>query len=333
MQRITFYERQIVESGLRCGKSHRGIAKSLGRDRRVVDKEIDRNSGDSSPYTAVVAQRIHEQRMRKKNRKKLEKPENGDLRAHVVERLRKQESPEQITGLLKNYPPVELNGKTVSHEAIYQYIYEGDGRYERLCQHLRRRHKKRKRRFSRKKRNSTVESKISIHQRPEVVRERLRYGDWESDTMEGTKKDKVCLSVQFERKSKLVRLHRIENKSAKETDIAIRTTIDSLPQYLFETMTFDNGGESALHTTLRNDHSIDTYHCDAYKSWQKGGVENVIGLVRQYIPKKIPISEFTGKDIHTIQERLNNRPRKSLNYLTPNQVIARETGEGGALEP
>ena len=322
MQRITYYERQIIESGVRCGKIHREIAKSLKRDRRVIDREIKRNNGECSKYTAVVAQRIADERQEKKHRKKLEKEEHADLRAYVVEKLRQEESPEQIAGVLKDQPPEHLQGKTISHESIYLYIYEGDGRFERLVQHLRRRHKKRQRRFSRKKQNNTIQSRISIHERPTIVDDRLRVGDWESDTMEGTKKDKVCLSVQFERRSKLVRLHRIENKSAQETINAIHATLDSLPEYLFKTMTFDNGTEGALHTTLRCEYGIHTYHCDAYCSWQKGGVENVIGLVRQYIPKKTPISTFSDDDIYAIQERLNNRPRKSPNYLTPNQVIA-----------
>jgi len=108
--------------------------------------------------------------------------------------------------------------------------------------------------------------------------------------------------------------------------MAIRDTIASLPQHLFKTMTFDNGGEGACHTKLRDDYMLQTYFCDAYASWQKGGVENINGLIREYIPKEAHLAEMTDEDIYAIQEKLNNRPRKGLNYLTPNQVIAAQVG-------
>jgi len=117
-----------------------------------------------------------------------------------------------------------------------------------------------------------------------------------------------------------------------ETEEAIRDSIISLPQYLWQSITFDNGTEGANHHRLKKDYWLKTYFCDAYKAWQKGGVENLNGLIRQYIPKGSDISKLTEDEIYAIQEKLNNRPRKSLNYLTPNQVIAQETGLGGAIE-
>jgi IS30 family transposase len=105
-----------------------------------------------------------------------------------------------------------------------------------------------------------------------------------------------------------------------------------LPQYLWQSITFDNGLEGANHYQLKHDYQLATYFCDAYAAWQKGGVENLNGLIRQYVPKGQDISQLTEDQIYAIQERLNNRPRKLLNYLTPNQVIAQETGLSGALE-
>lgn len=329
MQRITYFERLIIEVGIRCKKSVRSIAKSLNRDHRVIQREVRRNSGDCCPYTASVAQLIFEERVKKKNIKKLEKEENIDLKKYVVAMLKNDWSPDEIAGVLKKQPLSKLAGKTISYESIYQYIYEGEGRYENLYRHLRKGRPKRMRRKGRKCKKVCIPSKISIHERPNEINKKTVYGHWESDTVEGPRSAKTNLSVQYERKAMLARINKVKDKSADETENALRKGIDDLPGYLWQSITFDNGGESATHTKLRDDYNIQTYHCDAYASWQKGGVENLNGLIRQYIPKGKDISNFTDEQIYDIQERLNNRPRKSLNYLSPNQVLARITGEVG----
>lgn len=136
--------------------------------------------------------------------------------------------------------------------------------------------------------------------------------------------------MQYERKSMLVRLHLVMNRSAEETREAIMRSIESLPVELWKSLTFDNGGEGVCHVNLRRDFNLDTYFCDPFASWQKGGVENVNGLIRQYLPRTTNVSVLTDGDIHEVQERLNNRPRKSLDYLTPNEVIREQSG---ALNP
>lgn len=334
MQRITFFERQIIEVGLRTGKSVRAIARSLSRDHRVIQREIDRNTGDYSPYTAIVAQRIHKERQSKKNNHKLEKLENEDLKKYVIEKLNGDWSPEQIAGELKEQAPPGANGKTISYESIYQYIYEGEGRYQDLYSHLRKGRSKRQRRCGRKSKKVAIPGRISIDQRPQKINQKKEYGHWESDTLESGKKCKENMSVQYERKTQLLRLNKIKNKTAKETEKAIRKSLDTLPGHLRRSITFDNGKESVTHIKLREDYNIKTYHCDPYASWQKGGVENINGLLRQYLPKHADFSKLTDEDVYNIQEKLNNRPRKSLNYLTPNQVIAQViNNEGGAIEP
>jgi len=324
MQRITLIERQIIELGIRKGLSYRKIANHIKRDHSVVSREINRNTGNYLPYTASSAQRIAEQRARKTNRSKLEK--DKVLKDYVETQLKQDLSPQQIAGRLKSVKaPLELSGRTISHESIYQYIYTGEGRIGGLFLHLRRGKSKRQRKRSRKPKKVLIPQRISIHARSEEINEKRTYGHWESDTMV-QHKQKDCLSVQYERKSLSCRIHRICNKSSEETEYAIRESISSLPQWLFKSMTFDNGGEGACHTKLRDDYGIETYFCDAYASWQKGGVENINGLIRQYIPKKKDLSELTDQNIYEIQEKLNNRPRKQLNYLTPNEVLAMVMG-------
>lgn len=324
MQRITFYERQVIEAKLRQKRSHRHLALFLRRDRRVIDREVERNCGEVSPYTATTAQRIADQRERKRTRKKL--VQDPLLRAHVVTELRRDCSPEQIAGRLREQPArTPLAGKRICAETIYQYIYAGAGRFEYLYPHLRRQHHRRRRVHARTPKKALIPARISIHERPEEAAAKLRLGHWESDTAL-CRKQQSALSVQYERKSQLARLHKVGDRSAQETIAALRDTIASLPQDLFRTMTFDNGGEGAAHGTLRQDYGIGTYFCDAYAAWQKGGVENLNGLIRQYLPKDAALDAMTDQDIHAIQEKLNNRPRKSLHYLTPNEVIAHEVG-------
>lgn len=323
MQHITYYERQVIEVGLRKKQTLRAIARSLKRDHRVIAREVERNSGDYLPYTATSAQRIALRSERNRHRIKLE--HDTDLKTYVIAELAKDHSPEQIAGRLKNAPPPGLHGKKLCHETIYHYIYEGEGRYEYLYPHLRRGRPKRRKQRARKPRKSLIPERISIHERPEEVSVKRRFGHWESDTMV-CQKQTEALSTQYERKAQVLRLHKVADRSADETEYALRDTIASLPQDLFRSMTFDNGGEGACHVRLRNDYGIETYFCDAYASWQKGGVENVNGLIRQYIPKNANLTEMTDEEIYAIQEKLNNRPRKGLNFLTPNEVIASLVG-------
>lgn len=322
MQRLTQTEREFIEVWVRSHKRIRWMARQLGRDHSVVSRELKRNKGEQTPYTASVALRVAGERARKTNVRKLEK--YPKLREYVVKMLKEDWSPEQIAGRLEEQPPPELEGKSVSYEAIYNYIYKGPGRFERLYPHLRRGQKRRTKQRARKAKKTSIPERISIHERPEEVDARVVGGHWESDTVCGGIRP-PALSVQYERKTMLARIHKTRNKSADETENAIRKSIDSLPDYFWKTITFDNGSEGASHTNLRHDYDLMTYHCDPYASWQKGGVENLNGLIRQYVPKKADLTKYTHKQIQTIQEKLNNRPRKKLNYLTPNEMLALET--------
>ena len=134
-------------------------------------------------------------------------------------------------------------------------------------------------------------------------------------------KQKTALSVQSERKSKLIRMHKVMDKTAEETKNALVRTAESVPKDLFLTLTFDNGTENVEHVEIKREYDVDTYFCDPFASWQKGGVENANKLIRHYLPRKTDLNQLTDKDIYDIQEKLNNRPRRCLNYLSPNEVI------------
>lgn len=322
---ISYYERQKIAVRYRCGWGPRRIGRYLKRDHSVISREIKRNSKKNGVYDAEYAQDWANQRKKKTNQRMLVK--DKALAQWVIWRLRdNQWSPEQIAGILKNSPPEHLSGRSVSHEAIYSWIYADQ---QWLYKYLRR--KKIMYRQKRKSRTSRIQIpfRTPIHVRPAAVNLRRQIGDWESDTMVFSKQ-KTALSVQYERKSMLVRIHKVENRGADETLEAIKLSIDSLPPDSFQSITFDNGLEASRHFEL----NIPTYFCDPYSSWQKGGVENMNGLIRQYLPRSTDLSTLTRKQIYDIQERLNNRPRKSLNYKTPNQAFWGSTSlQSGALNP
>ena len=327
---LTRYEREQIEYYLRLKMGLRVIAKRLGRNHAVISREIRRNSKLGERYSAHVATEFEGRRHRRRKGRKLEK--DPLLHDYVVGKLRGGWAPHAVAGRIKEYSPPELRGKMVSHEAIYGYIYEGEGRWEGLYRHLPYKRRSRRKQGKRKHRKTIIPERISIHLRPREVEGRETVGHWESDTVIYSKQ-KPVLSVQIERVSKLARIHRAPNKTAEETEHAIRRTVESLPGELFKTMTFDNGSEGANHRVIRDEYNIATYFCDPYKSWQKGSVENVNGIVRRFLPRKTNLSAMTDREIYDIQETINNTPRKSLGYRTPNEVITQYLQRGGALLP
>ena len=315
---LTSHERERIEYYLRLKCGIREIGRRLGRDHSVVSREVRRNKGCRTRYTARIAATIEGRRRHRRKGRKLEK--DPRLHDYVVSELRRGMSPDVIAGCMRLLPVPWLKGKTVSHESIYRYIYDGEGRHEglyRLLVHHRPRRQRHGRRRSRQK--LLIPERISIHARAEEVMERKTFGHWESDTVIYSKQ-RAVLSVQIERVSRLLRFHRAQNKSAEETEHAIRKTVESMPTGAFTTMTFDNGTEGARHGIIRDEYGIRTYFCDAYASWQKGAVENVNGIIRRFIPKTKDLSALSDREIHEIQERINDTPRKCLGYRTPNYV-------------
>lgn len=329
MQVLTFVQRQWIEFFNNKGQGPRKIARQIKRDHTVVLRELKRNTKPGKKYSAITAQKLADLKAKKTNKRKLDK--DRDLHDYVVEQIREGWSPDEVAGKLRDDPPEYLKGRRISYEAIYDYIYNGEGKWEGLYHHLRKKHKTRRKKCGRKTQKVAIPERISIHLRPEVINGRKREGDWETDSMK-FKKQKVGLSVQYERKLMLARLHKIKNLTMEETEAALSKSIKSLPTELFKSITWDNGKEGICHTRIRDSHDIDTYFCDPYSSWQKGGVENLNGLIREYLPRGTNMSKITDEDVYRIQEKLNNRPRKKLRYKSPNQMLAAVTNQlTGAL--
>lgn len=311
--RLSYKERLIIETEVKAGRGVREIARLLGRNHSVISRELKPDKDQNFlPYAAKRAELRCERKARHGRRRKLDKDQL--LRTFVVSKLTLDWSPEQIVGRLRESPPRNLRNISIAVETIYQFVYAlergEDGRL--LYHHLRRAQPKRIRHYSRKQAARKIPDRVSIHRRPALV----GYGHWETDTVFGRAHQPI--SVQYEKKSQLVRLHKLANQTAVENREAIQDTLESLPRKWRQTMTFDNGTENYEHNKL----GLKTYFCDRYSAWQKGGVENMNRLIRQYIPKKSDLDKLTPRQIHDIQERINNRPRKGLKYLTPNEILA-----------
>lgn len=322
MSNLTFFDRERIEFYHHLkGFSLRDIAKIIGRDVSVVSREIGRHKPQFSPYSAELAQRAAKRKAHFTNKKKLDKCEL--LKEYVEEKIEHDLSPEQIAGRLKNHPPDELKAsqyKTICMEVIYQHIYQNEDK-PFLYKHLRRHQSRRQKRGKRKERTLIIPDRTSIKERPKVIETKKRYGDFESDTLCG-QQGHEAVSVAYERKSMAAFLEKLATKEAEETAQAISRTIENLPDDFAKSFTLDNGTENFKHTEIKNNYQIETYFCDPFKAWQKGGVENINGLIRQYIPKGADMTKIDQNYLKEIQEKLNNRPRKSLGYLTPNEVLS-----------
>lgn len=317
MKRLTKYEREQIACMNTQGLKVREIARKIGRDHSVISRELKRNCGQLSEYEAEKAQHFAERRAKKTNVRKIAKHER--LKWYIRARLREKWSPEQIAGRLKNHPPKGLEGLYVSHESIYQWIYAESPEGEPWLYHsLRRKHYSRRMKQGRKKRSQVqIKELVPISERPEL----RGVGHLEADSIVG-KGHKSGLSVHFERSMLLLRIHHLDTLKAEETRDSLIATIEDLPPRFVKTITFDRGSETALHHTLRTPYKLQTFHCDPYCPYQKGGVENANGLIRQYYPKGTDFRLVTPEQVQDVEHALNNRPRKKLDFKTPNEMLS-----------
>lgn len=328
MERITYADRQLIERYLKMKKKKKWIAQWLKRDYSVIKREINRNSGDYLPYSADSAQRIADHRARKTNVRKLDK--DPVLKEYVVDRISSGEwSPEQIAGVLKEHAPPGVK-HTVSHESIYQYVYQDqNARMMKLWQKLKTRRRDRHPKGSRKNRPVELKDRVSIHSRPKEVDDKKRYGDWETDLVI-SHQGSQAIQVIYERKMNYCLMRRVKNKKAEEFESVLQYAHEERTDLPWQSITRDNGGENALHHQTRDLFNLPSYFCDPYCSWQKGGIENCNKLIRWYFPKKTKFENISDEQLAEVERKLNDRPRKGLNYLSPNQVLS-QLHKKGAL--
>jgi IS30 family transposase len=301
--RITKQERCLIEMGIRAGNSRRSIAVKIGRPTKTVSEEIQRNGG----YLRYYAAKAHYERT-KSNRIGYSKIDSNPLLAKYIRRkLIEKWSPEVIAGRWKK----ENVGSKITHESIYRWIYkQNDDLYLSLPR------KKKKRGLKPQRNKLKIPNRTSIHQRPVNINDRSEVGHYESDLVfqQGNKSQNILSIV--ERKSRMIMLKKNQSKHS-EVVIGALKDIKSKSEYAIKTVTFDNGSEFANHSDL----GIDTYFCDPGSPWQKGGIENVNGIVRQYIDYRIDANDINQQMLDSVANMINNKPRKILGFLTPNEAI------------
>lgn len=312
MSHFTLVERKTLEKLLKNKISYEKIGRVIEKVKSSISDEIKNNSADGR-YDAEIAHiKAVQRREQKTKRTKLEI--SAGLKKYVIQKLSGDWSPEQISGELRR----QANGKNViSHETIYQFIYSDEGRRLKLWLHLRHRKKPKRVHWGSRKRRIIIPERVSIRERPSYINLREDFGHYEGDLMIFS--DGKALAVFVERVTRKTFAILNDNKSAVEMELALHELISSAGQINIKSITFDNGGENVCHAKVRLDYEkqFDTYFCDPYCSWQKGSVENMNKLFRQYLPRNISTEKLTQDYVDEVVAKLNSRPRKKLGYSTP----------------
>ena len=290
------------------GLLQKDIAFILGFSAPTISRELKRNAGKRGRYTLGA----HKLALKRRDNKS--KPRISASQWEMVEGyIQLDFSPEQIADWLKRWKLLNI-----SHEWIYQYIHNDKQRGGDLHKHLRCKKKNRKR-YGGVRNNQSLCDRVSIEDRPKIVNNRRRYGDWEVDTVIGRQGGKVLVTL-VERKSKLSIIGLSINKTAQAVKDTLVRLLSSLSSYV-HTLTYDNGSEFAQHKEV--DEALDSqgYFARPFCSGDRGLNENTNGLIRQYLPKRSSFDDVPESKIEWIMERLNNRPRKTLKGRTPNEVF------------
>ncbi|MEI2637490.1 MAG: IS30 family transposase [Microthrixaceae bacterium] len=313
MSHLTAADRGKIEILLQQHYTNKQIAYKLGRSPSTVGREVKKGLDGSSVYHAWIAQVAYEaNRRRSKQIPKLDHPANHRLRGWIVACLQKGWDPSMICGRLK----AEGFGMVVCAETIYSWIYSSAyGTTEKLYQYLRFGKKRRTKHKGRSGHKSKIPNRVSIHDRPQIVAEKSRLGDWEGDSVLYTHKH--AINTVNERVSSLVAFTKLTRKTAPETAEAV---ITKLSQYVAHTITFDNGSEFTQHGKITDTLGIPVYFADPYSSWQRGANENINRQLRAYLPKRSDIRDLTQEELDNIAWELNNKPRRRLQWHTPQEV-------------
>lgn len=304
------------------GFSDADIARDIGVHRATVGREKRRNttSGPAGKrYYYHLAQELAEKRQKERGRRRSRM--TTALAKFIELKIKVGWSPQQISGWLK-YRQDKL--PAISHERIYQHVWNDKFDGGKLHRHLRHggRRWRRYRWLGRKaRRYGPIPDRVDIDQRPAIVEKKDRVGDWELDTMIGSKRRGVLVSM-VERGSKFLRLALVHEPKSETVARAIESSLAKDSKKVL-TMTMDNGWEFAKHREFGARLKADTFFAKPYSAWQRGLNEHTNGLVRQYFPKATDFTTLSADDVQKVEERLNNRPRAVLGFRTPLEVFSR----------
>jgi IS30 family transposase len=306
-------ERDTIAYKHARGVSLGEIAQALGRSKSTISRELRRNKAPVyDVYLANRAQQRATARQSEAHRQPRLKSEG--IRRYVRRKLMIGWSPEQIAGRL----PIDHPDLSISHEAIYQYLYDRDvRRQEDLVPYLTRAHKRRQVKGHRHTHRSLhIPERTSITERPYHILKRTQLGHWEADVV-FARQSVSGLQVVVERKTRLTKLIKLKGRSARQVRSALTRMLRHYPSAARRTITYDNGSENVFHQQVNVALGTRSYFCTPFHSWEKGTVENTIGLLRRVFPKKTNFDRVSAPAIKSLERRLNNRPRKLLHYKTP----------------
>jgi IS30 family transposase len=303
---LTQEERYSIERMRKAGYKQNEMAELLDRSEGTISREIHRNMGKRG-YRSGQAGALASQR-RKESRKA--KRFTAEVQQAVEYYLRKDYSPEQVTGYMRRQ-----GQETVSHERIYQHVYADYKAGGSLHKHLRRRRKRRKRRLGRPDKRGAIVNRVSIDDRPASVDSKYFYGDWEGDLIVGGKHEGAVLTLA-ERKTQICLMYPLQSKRSDEVQAAM---IEVLQPFIgkIRSITLDNGKEFAGHEMVSESLGTQVYFAHPYSSWERGLNENTNGLIRQYLKKGESLLGLTIAECNQIADKLNARPRKTLGYVAP----------------
>jgi len=305
---LTREQRHEIYALMKAGHNQPEIAMLVGCNKSTISRELSRNRGLRG-YRPKQAHQLAEVRGQNRSPQRL----TDETWSLVKQLLRQDWSPEQISGWLKRECSL-----SVSHEWIYQYVIADKRQGGDLYRHLRCQ-KQRRKRYGSYGRRGQLRNRVSIDERPAVVERRGRYGDWEADTIIGKGQKQAIVSLT-ERRARLTLLAKVHTREAKTVGQAMTQLLTPVANRV-HTITADNGKEFAEHETIAKDLEANFYFAHPYASWERGLNENTNGLVRQYFPKQCHFGRITDKEIQTVIDKLNNRPRKCLGFKTPNEVF------------
>lgn len=305
----------MLDDGLKQNK----IAEILKVDPATISREVTRNRKRArikdgrifGTYEADVAEHKAQVRRGKSKYQYMKIEGNNELRAYITDKLKQYWNPDEISGRMKDGDKLFYASKS----SIYKWLRSSYGQY--YCSYLYSgRYNPRKHRKNKTKR-TLIPNRIGLELRPPGATNRTRYGHYEADTMVSAKetKSKAALSVSYERKAKYIDARRIKNMKPESHNRALKSMLENKKAL---SLTQDNGIENARHQEL----GLPTYFCDPYSSWQKGGVENAIKMIRRFIPRGSDVNDYSDKYVMLVVDILNNKPRKSLGYKTPYEVMS-----------
>ncbi len=312
-------EREIISRELAADRSFRSIGRLLGKDHTVVSREVARNGGRVT-YRAMVAQRRADDNRARPKPRLLET--NTRLHDAVNDGLKRKWSPKQVSKRLRQDFPAD-DTMRVSHETIYECLYlpaRGALRTQ-LTLALRQGHTRRVSRSRATVARGTIPEMINISERPVEAADRAVPGFWEGNLIIG-QGGKSQIATLVERASRYVMLVRIPyDRTAERVAALLAQKMETLPEFLRNSITWDQGKEMAAHAKFTVKTGIDVYFCDPHSPWQRGSNENTNGLLRQYFPKGTDLSGYTQAELDAIADELNDRPRQTLGWRKPTEVL------------